>query len=547
MFRIPLNEYTMKYFLLGIFLTYGCSCFSQLGNRSKIELVEKRGPKLSTPYIDSLKKVLAGANQKQLFEIQFGLFREYLPINKDSSSFYIDKALKQAIILGDSADIVNAYNAKGALLKSDGDVKKAIEVFKYALDIARRNNLRMLVKYLLNNLALSYTLIASYDTALAYNFESLKIREAEGNAKDIYIALHNIGYLYEELGDYENALMYYSKGYDTKIENNVNYDLDKSLINIGMVLNRLGEYKLAELKIREAFDYCDTLKGKSNNLINAFQVMGESLLKQKKFKQAESYFRKSLMLSMKNEISINGAGSIDSKASSLYSLALIKFNEGKQQDAITFLNSSQQVAMKAGLQKQILNNYELYSKLFAEEGDYKKALDYQILYQRLNSDILNVNVLRRISKLHAEFSARENIAKIESQEKLMTLQQETINQHKSLNYLIGIVALLTLGLALIFYRMNWQKQQINKILDRRVRERTGELERNRDELKHAHDEQAIVLKKVSSDLTSSSATLKGLYHVAMHDLLPEQAIYFKEAQHTAERIVNYIRLHIPHD
>ena len=137
----------MKYFLLGIFLTYGCSCFSQLGNRSKIELVEKRGPKLSTPYIDSLKKVLAGANQKQLFEIQFGLFREYLPINKDSSSFYIDKALRQALIAGDSADMVNAYNAKGALFKSDGDVKKAIEVFKYALDIARRNNLRMLADF----------------------------------------------------------------------------------------------------------------------------------------------------------------------------------------------------------------------------------------------------------------------------------------------------------------------------------------------------------------------------------------------------------------
>ena len=78
------------------------------------------------------------------------------------------------------------------------------------------------------------------------------------------------------------------------------------------------------------------------------------------------------------------------------------------------------------------------------------------------------------------------------------------------------------------------------MLDQRVRVRTLELEKNRDELKHSHDENVMVLRKVASDLTSSFATLSGLSNLAAKDLPEEQAVYFRAAEATAERMVNSV-------
>ena len=49
-----------------------------------------------------------------------------------------------------------------------------------------------------------------------------------------------------------------------------------------------------------------------------------------------------------------------------------------------------------------------------------------------------------------------------------------------------------------------------------------------------------MLERVNRDLTSSLATLRGLSNVAGKDLPEDQAIYFKEAEATAERLAEYV-------
>ena len=142
--------------------------------------------------------------------------------------------------------------------------------------------------------------------------------------------------------------------------------------------------------------------------------------------------------------------------------------------------------------------------------------------------------------MQAKFDERENLKRIDSQAYILALQREGIRTQKILNLLTGAVALLTMVLVFVLFKSNRRKQRINEILEWRVKERTRELERNRDELKHSHDEKVMVLKKVSSDLTSSWATLNGLSLLAAKDLPEEQAVYFKAAEATAERIVNSV-------
>ena len=162
----------MKYFLVALVFGNVIMCFSQKANESVINLgrpLERE----SSLIIDSLKKELASVNEDQRFEIQYDLFREYLPINKDSAAFYIDKSLNLAKLSGDSLRIVRALYSKAGVLQRTGNLVDATTLYKNSLQIAKRNGFERQVKYILNFLAILYTSNASYDIALDYNFESL--------------------------------------------------------------------------------------------------------------------------------------------------------------------------------------------------------------------------------------------------------------------------------------------------------------------------------------------------------------------------------------
>src|SRR6185295_6482433 len=202
--------------------------------------------------------------------------------------------------------------------------------------------------------------------------------------------------------------------------------------------------------------------------------------------------------------------------------------------ALDYLSESLKMSEKSFIQDNMRDNYILISKILASKKDFKKAFEYQSQYIQLNSEMLSGNVIRKITELRTNFDQRENLSKIAAQERIVSLQNE-------FNIAIGAIAILAFLISLTLLRMYIQKQGVARLLDVKVGERTRELERNRNELMHAHDEKIVVLRTISSCLTSSLATLKGLSIIAAHDLPQHHLIYFREAESTTEQMVTYIR------
>ena len=336
--------------------------------------------------IDSLEKALEGANQEDRFNRQLQLFGNYMNSDSGKAVFYLNKCLDQAALSGDSLWIVKSSN---------------------------------------------------YDKALHYNFESLRVREKDGDSTEISIALNNIA------------------------------------------------------------------------------------------------FRKSLELSQTIGLS-------KLTAANFYWLASVKFEGNQIDSAINFLDRSQRIVSKYSLPKITLENYQLYTKIYTQKKDYQRALNYQRLYNQLNTEILNGDLIGKISRIQIDKEQRENTSKLVSQAAIMTFQEESLQRHRVLNVLIGAVGILTMGLAIMLYKINRQKQKVNEVLDQLVKERTFELKNNRDELKRAHDGQTLITNKLSSDLVSSLATLRGLSNMASKDLPQEQRVYFNEVEAMAEKLVNQV-------
>ncbi len=145
-----------------------------------------------TPRIDSLKQVLSSQEGISRFDALYELAFEYIDIDNSMALQYADEAESIGLSFGDSAKIVKGGLVKGYALRKLERLDLSIEKFRKTLAIAQRNKFKSETKYLLNSLANGYTFKADYDNALDYHFQSLVIREQDGDKSEISISLMNI-------------------------------------------------------------------------------------------------------------------------------------------------------------------------------------------------------------------------------------------------------------------------------------------------------------------------------------------------------------------
>ena len=105
-------------------------------------------------------------------------------------------------------------------------------------------------------LSQGYTLKSEFDKALEYHFQSLIIREKEGDKKQISVSLLNIGVVHFKLEDFSLALENYLEALKIKEEINYSYDMEALLVNIGLCYNQLGDYKNARKYFNKAIAIC---------------------------------------------------------------------------------------------------------------------------------------------------------------------------------------------------------------------------------------------------------------------------------------------------
>ena len=482
--------------------------------------------------IDSLKEVLAVSTEVNRFDVLWGLAYELYDIDNPGALVFAQQANEYALREGDSLHIVKAGRIMGQLLRRIDKVDQSMLILSSVLPISQRHNFEKELLLILNALAIAHSYKAEYDKALKYHFQSLVIREKVGDKKSLSVPLHNIGFVYYKFHDFNLALEYYFRALKYKKEVNDTFDLSNLLNNIGLCYINLRDYQNAHKYFDEALEFCAP-RCNDDVMIQIENSLGQIFFLERDYELATSHYQKSLSLSVKGK---NQRFQLEN----LIELTKIALNMKDFHKAKMFLAQIELIPDKNQHISVLLKVYGINADFYSVTKDYRRANLFRIKYEELKDQIFDSEVSLNFMKVQTQFSERENLARIESQSRIVLLQQGSIRQHQLLNTLVGVVALLTIVLAGVLYRNIRQKRRINTILDLLVKERTFELEKNRDELRHSYDEQAMVLKKVSSDLTSSWATLNGLSNLAARDLPEEQAVYFKEAEATAERMVNCV-------
>lgn len=518
---------------------------------------------LTAQKIDSLKKILPSSEGVNKYEILFGLAYEYSDVNDSLSLIYSDQAINIAFQLGDSTRIIKAGRIKAGELRRIEKIEESIQMTHYVMKIAIRHSDRHEIKLLLNSLAVAYTFKAEYDKALKCHFESLVIREAEGNKRETSITLNNIGVIYYKLRDFSKALAYYKRSLKLKRETDDKYDLDRLLINIGLCFNEIGEYADARKYINEGLEVCNG-KCSDQTVLESQIGLGFSFFKTHDYSESLIHFKLSYEVAKR-------IGNFRFQAENLLSFAKIDLINKDYKEALKNLKEAETISLQKGYGQLLIGTYELFSKLYQAAKDFENIAFYQAKYIAIKDSIFGERLIKNLAQVQTAFEERENIKTIAERNQVVALQEEIIMRQQRQYIFIIVITCLIVSLALMLVYFNRQLRKINhelvlakskiqeqndrlehynRELEERVRERTKDLLLATKALLTANKDLDNFIYKSSHDLRGPLATLKGLSNLALMDVKDEQATsYLKQLDATAERlnrvlsrlsIVNYI-------
>lgn len=488
--------------------------------------------------IDSLRAVLPGKVGIERASILCEISRCYGDVNNQMAYKYARLAYKSAEDAKDTAFIVKAGRLTSQTLRRLGKIDSAIVLFNHILPLSQHHNFSQETRRILNSLGVAYLSLAKYDKALIYFFQLL--RECDLDNDDYWRThvLSNIGLVYQKLEDYETALAYhyeslaFQRTHGDKLIKNLSY------INISECLAFKKEFTECRTLVNKVFSSygknCPTTIQQS-----LYNLLGVAAFLEGRYDEAEKNFTQSYQLN--TELKDGDLG-----LENLAYLVRINTYKSRLDKAESYLKSiNNLIAAGVTYNQQILLAYLSIISMFENSGDFEKLAYYQKKYITLRDSVFDQRLTTNLMKIEAEHLERENKAKIESQNKILTLNEEIIARQKYLNIFIGIVAMLLVALATVLIRNNRQKQKLNGLLDRRVKERTRELQLNRDALHRACDERDILITKTAGRINSLLATIKGLCVLGLSD--EEEPREYLKKVNTASDSIAEVLSKVSHD
>ncbi|MBL7846938.1 MAG: tetratricopeptide repeat protein [Cyclobacteriaceae bacterium] len=492
--------------------------------------------------IDSLKSELSRSGDVNRYYILWGLAYELFDVDNKEALKYSQEAHSLAKKDGNDSLVVVSGRLTGQLLRRVHKSEDAIELLQVIKPLAQKLKMDGELARILNTLALCHTFRAEYDKALEYNFESLVLREKEGDKEKIATALMNIGLVHYKMGTFDLALDYDLKAQESyrQAGTAVNIGL---LINIGLCYNELFAFQKAQEYFESALSSCGT-DCDNEVAMQAEYGLGSSLFFRNQLKPSEEHFEASYKIAIR-------IGDTRFRMENLLRLSKIALILKDYEKAKKYLEIASTIREMTDYREILKSFYRLEAEYFTALDDYKQASYYLKRVNELTDSIFNERVISNLSRVQAQYAQRENLAIIAEKNSILALNEQVITQQRSMNVLLGIVVSLITALVIVVY-LNYRKiravnaelasaKQIiedhNKFLDHLVEEKTKELVDTNEQLVKVNDELDNFIYKTSHDIRGPLASLKGMVNLAIMDVKDDKALgYLSKLDLTAEKL-----------
>ncbi|MCD4817754.1 MAG: tetratricopeptide repeat-containing sensor histidine kinase [Candidatus Cloacimonetes bacterium] len=372
-------------------------------------------------------------------------------------------------------NLSNSLTNVGIAYEMLGDYQNALKYHQNALIAAESNDDKNSMSISYNNIGNVYNRKSDYNEALTNYFKSMQLKEDLGDLNGVAVCLNNIGIIYEELDDIDNALEIHKRSLGLKRKQRDNKGIASSLNNIANLYTNQGkikeslEYHLEALEIKKKI-------GDKRSISNSLRNIGTTYHKIHDDETALNYYQKSLDL----DCEINNKTGL---ATSYLNMSNVYLVQKKYDKVLSNLNNSEEIALVLDEKNLLKQIYETYYKLYTEQNNSTKALEYHKKISKMKDEIFNEKKSEQIIEMTTKYDTKQKekeIVKLEESKKklakdkakkekqLIVAKKETEEKIKVIERLETQKKIDRLEITNTQLELNNKQMKLNKVLSQRL-------------------------------------------------------------------------------
>ena len=488
-------------------------------NDDKQQAIEQFSQLLNSNHLSHQQRVTVLLKQA-LIHFQLSDYQQATLVTQQAKSIASDAGEFDLVAQADKW-LGNIYYHQGELEQALSTYQQSLAYFVTPSALNSENNDSLIQQAnLLNNIALVHTSLGDNSAALHHYQLAEPIYQEHGSHEDKADVRFNIAVLHVQLKRFDIAInmlkevinKFETFGKENHIEQSVvGMSVAKATAALGVAYKQSGQYELARDHIASALEYFQAYEHKHDvasqlhNIAAIYNHLGD-------YDKAIDYGKKSVLLSKE-------VGHKKAYAGALQALAKAFFSQGKFIVAKEYIELSSAAAEKMNYNAVRIDNLAVSALINAALGNPSQALDNFFAYEKYQNEADNLMLNEHLAKFESQQLAQQ-VIQLEQKRKLQQLKATKAAQQR--NFILLAVILLLL-LSFFIYRRYLESRLTNE-LEKRVVQRTQELEHTTEELQEANQIKSQFLANMSHEIRTPLTAIVGHAEAIIHQDVSQEML-----------------------
>ncbi|MFC2096543.1 tetratricopeptide repeat protein, partial [Bacteroidota bacterium] len=421
-----------------------------------------------TTELDSLKSLLDRPDDSTKVSLLIEIYDQYEKGKVLEGKQYLEQALSIVENIDNVAQKADVLLSIGKFYFITGEYEKSIDFANKSKFISEEINCSERLGAAYQNLGVAHEKLGRYDEAMDNLIRALNIYESLQDSNKIARTYLNLGLLYSRQEDYIKSLELYNKSLEIRKRTDDKEGIALLYNNMAIVNYYLEDYDNVRNYFEKAYQMYVEL-GNLRRQLMALSNIAEihSIIGQKE-KALQTYFE---ILKLEEELGEKGE-----QLSTYMYIGNLYFSRNDLDNAKKHYFLAQELALDLGALAEQRSVYVMLSKIYKQEFNYKKALEYHVLYYKLNDSIFNTEKSKQIKELETQYETKKKEQQIKNLENEQIIKDLKIKKQRNFSFflLAGFVSIF-LFLLVLFSQIK-KVRKANVLLAYQKRQITDSIE-----------------------------------------------------------------------